>query len=219
MQRFELGLSYDIQKHIESDRYNTLEQMYKRASQIGNILRKEKEKEKSNVSKKRKEVAGQTLGNSSDFFFRRKQELSEIFREVGLVQILDLGETRSLLSHYWTEMAMKVSIYVGDAGEIIPERIVRESWLNVIFATRRDIGSMNATSRKGARVNSRVGNTGSRIRITPEGKSTCSTKMVMVIMEILLRGFNDLLVGDKAGCMETRSKGQVCNVGVIKWEE
>ncbi|XP_057540673.1 uncharacterized protein LOC130818523 [Amaranthus tricolor] len=55
MQRFELGLSYDIQKYIECDRYNTLEQMYKRASQIGNILRKEIEKEKSNVPEKRKE--------------------------------------------------------------------------------------------------------------------------------------------------------------------
>ena len=71
MQRFELGLSYDIQKHIESDRYNTLEQMYKRASQIGNILRKEKEKEKSNVPEKRKEVTGQTSGNSSDFYHKK----------------------------------------------------------------------------------------------------------------------------------------------------
>ncbi|XP_057538026.1 uncharacterized protein LOC130815554 [Amaranthus tricolor] len=71
MQRFEMGLSYDIQKHIESDRYNTLEQMYKRASQIGNILRKEKEKEKSHVPEKRKEVAGQTSGNLSDFYQKK----------------------------------------------------------------------------------------------------------------------------------------------------
>ena len=60
MQRFELDLSYDIQKHIESDRYNNLEQMYKRTSQIGNILRKEKEKEKGDVPEKRREVSGQT---------------------------------------------------------------------------------------------------------------------------------------------------------------
>ena len=68
MQRFELGLSYDIQKHIESDRYNTLEQMYKRASQIGNILRKEKGKEKGKAPEKRKEIAGQTSGSSSNFY-------------------------------------------------------------------------------------------------------------------------------------------------------
>ena len=39
-QRFELGLSFDIQKHIKSDCYNTLDQMYKRVAQVGNILRK-----------------------------------------------------------------------------------------------------------------------------------------------------------------------------------
>ena len=70
MQRFELGLSFDIQKHIESDRYNTLEQMYKRASQIGNILRKEKEKEKGNVPEKRK-VSGQAVKNISGFYQKK----------------------------------------------------------------------------------------------------------------------------------------------------
>ena len=59
MQRFELGLSFDIQKHIESDRYSMLEQMYKRAAQVGNILRKEEEKEKVNVTEKRKEMVSQ----------------------------------------------------------------------------------------------------------------------------------------------------------------
>lgn len=44
MQRFELGLSYEIQKHIEIDRYDTLDQLYKRAAQIGNVIRKEQEK-------------------------------------------------------------------------------------------------------------------------------------------------------------------------------
>ena len=96
-------------------------------------------------------------------FTRRKLEVLEIFREVGLVQILGLGETRSLLSHYRTEMAIKGSISVGDVGETILGRIVMGIWLNVIFATRRDIGSMNATSRKGVGVNSRVGSTGSKI--------------------------------------------------------
>ncbi|XP_057533877.1 uncharacterized protein LOC130811564 [Amaranthus tricolor] len=71
MQRFELGLSYDIQKHIESDRYNTLEQMYKRASQIKNILRKENKKEKGKDPEKRKEIAGQTSGISSDFYQKK----------------------------------------------------------------------------------------------------------------------------------------------------
>ncbi|XP_057528592.1 uncharacterized protein LOC130807408 [Amaranthus tricolor] len=33
IQRFELGLSYEIQKHIETDRYDTLDQLYKRAAQ------------------------------------------------------------------------------------------------------------------------------------------------------------------------------------------
>ena len=44
MQRFELGLSYEIQKHIEIDRYDTLDQLYKRAAQIGNVIRKGHEK-------------------------------------------------------------------------------------------------------------------------------------------------------------------------------
>ena len=44
IQRFELGLSYEIQKHIETDRYDTLDQLYKRAAQIGNVIRKEQEK-------------------------------------------------------------------------------------------------------------------------------------------------------------------------------
>ncbi|XP_057520852.1 uncharacterized protein LOC130801109 [Amaranthus tricolor] len=45
--------------------------MYKRASQIGNIQRKEKGKEKSNVLEKRKEVAGQTSGNLSNFYQKK----------------------------------------------------------------------------------------------------------------------------------------------------
>ena len=38
MQRFELGLFFDIQKQIESDCYSMLEQMYKREAQVWNIL-------------------------------------------------------------------------------------------------------------------------------------------------------------------------------------
>ncbi|XP_057532830.1 uncharacterized protein LOC130810712 [Amaranthus tricolor] len=45
--------------------------MYKRASQIGNILRKEKEKEKGNISEKRKEVSGQALENMSGFYQKK----------------------------------------------------------------------------------------------------------------------------------------------------
>ncbi|XP_057540618.1 uncharacterized protein LOC130818464 [Amaranthus tricolor] len=44
MQRFELGLSYEIQKYIETDRYDTLDQLFKRAAQIGNVIRKGQEK-------------------------------------------------------------------------------------------------------------------------------------------------------------------------------
>ncbi|XP_057518486.1 uncharacterized protein LOC130799409 [Amaranthus tricolor] len=42
-----------------------------RASQIGNILRKEKEKEKGNVPEKRKEVTGQALENMSGFYQKK----------------------------------------------------------------------------------------------------------------------------------------------------
>ena len=71
MLRFELGLLYDIQKHIESDHYSNLEHMYKRASQIGNILRKEKEKERVNVPEKRKEVSSHTSENLSGFYHKK----------------------------------------------------------------------------------------------------------------------------------------------------
>ncbi|XP_057532894.1 uncharacterized protein LOC130810783 [Amaranthus tricolor] len=82
MQRFELGLSYDIQKHIESDRYNNLEQMYKRASQIGNILRKEKKREKGNIPEKRKEGAGQTSGTPAGFYQKKARNFGS-FQEGG----------------------------------------------------------------------------------------------------------------------------------------
>ena len=78
---------------------------------------------------------------------------------------------------------MKSSISVGDAREIIRERIAMGIWLSVIFATKGDIGSMNTTLRKGVEVNSRVGNTGSRIQTTPEGKSICSTEMVIMVIK------------------------------------
>lgn len=49
MQRFELGLPFKIQKQNEMNRHKTLEKMFKRASQIWDILRKEREKEKQVV--------------------------------------------------------------------------------------------------------------------------------------------------------------------------
>ena len=36
-----MGLSYEIQNHIETDRYDTIDQLYKRAAQIGNVIGKE----------------------------------------------------------------------------------------------------------------------------------------------------------------------------------
>ena len=54
IQCFEFGLLYEIQKHIETDRYDTLDQLYKRAAQIRNVIRKEQEK-LSHSGEKRKE--------------------------------------------------------------------------------------------------------------------------------------------------------------------
>ena len=53
MHRFELGLSYEIQKYIEADRYDTLDQLYKWAAQIGNVIRKEQEKLADSGDKRR----------------------------------------------------------------------------------------------------------------------------------------------------------------------
>ena len=44
MQIFEFGLAFNIQNHIKSNKYDTLKMMYKKAAQIRNIFRKEKEK-------------------------------------------------------------------------------------------------------------------------------------------------------------------------------
>ena len=64
---------------------------------------------------------------------------------------------------------------------------------------------MNATARREVEINSWVGDTGCRIQTTPEDKSINSTRMVIVVM--LVKGPNDLLMGDKAGWMETGLKG------------
>ncbi|XP_057518465.1 uncharacterized protein LOC130799384 [Amaranthus tricolor] len=40
MQRFELGLVNQVQVHIDSDRYTTLDAMYQRAAQVGSLLNK-----------------------------------------------------------------------------------------------------------------------------------------------------------------------------------
>ena len=136
--------------------------MYKHASQIGNILRKEKEKEKSNVLEKRKEGDGQTSGNSSGFYQKKARTFGNFQGSRSYTNSGFRGDAKPA-NHYWTEIAMKGIISVGDAGEIIRERIVMGILENVIFATKGDIGSMNATLRKGVEVNSRVGNTGCRI--------------------------------------------------------
>ena len=66
MQHFELGLSFDIQKHIKSDRCETLEKMYKRAAQIRNIMRREKEKKKIIVTEERKEMVIQNINATQE---------------------------------------------------------------------------------------------------------------------------------------------------------
>ena len=50
---------------------------------------------------------------------------------------------------------------------------------------------------KRVEVNSRVGSTGKIIQTTPAVKSADSTGMEIVVM--LVKGFSDLLMGDKAG--------------------
>jgi hypothetical protein len=71
--RFEMGsLTVDEYYHnIESDRYSTLEQMYKRAAQVENIIRKEREKEKNSFTEKRKELIGQTSGAPVNFHLKK----------------------------------------------------------------------------------------------------------------------------------------------------
>ena len=44
--------------------------MYKRAAQIGNISRKEKEKEK-NITEKRREIGSQTTGSQLNFHLKK----------------------------------------------------------------------------------------------------------------------------------------------------
>ena len=75
IQRFELGLSYEIQKHIETDRYDTLDQLYMRSAQIGNVIRKEKEK-LGHSEDKRKEPMFQdavTGSNHSQNHFKKNK--------------------------------------------------------------------------------------------------------------------------------------------------
>jgi hypothetical protein len=60
-----LALSYEIQKHFETDRYDTLDQLYKRAAQIGNIIRKEQEK-MGRSGEKRKEPMLQNVMSVSN---------------------------------------------------------------------------------------------------------------------------------------------------------
>ena len=73
---------------------------------------------------------------------------------------------------------------------------------------------MNATQRREVKINSRVDNTGNRIQTTSEDKSISTTRMVIMVM--LIKGLSDLLMGNKAGWMETGLKGQECHVGATK---
>src|SRR5688572_16439328 len=84
IQRFELGLSYEIQKHIETDRYDTLDQLYKRAAQIGNVIRKEREK-MGQSGEKRKEPLFQnavSVNNSVPNSFKKHKPFGS-FQEKG----------------------------------------------------------------------------------------------------------------------------------------
>ena len=56
--------------------------MYKRASQIGKILRKEKEREKGNIPEKRKEGVGQASGTPLGFY-QKKARTFDNFQESG----------------------------------------------------------------------------------------------------------------------------------------
>ena len=67
MQCLELDLPYKILKHIESDRSNTLERMYKKVAQNGNVLSKEREREKTGAGEKRKEIKSQPASSRSKF--------------------------------------------------------------------------------------------------------------------------------------------------------
>ena len=64
---FELDLPYEIQKHIKSDRYDTLERMHKRVAKVKFVLSKEKERKKTGAREKRKEVKSQSATSWSNF--------------------------------------------------------------------------------------------------------------------------------------------------------
>ncbi|XP_057529850.1 uncharacterized protein LOC130808391 [Amaranthus tricolor] len=152
-----------IQKHIESDRYNNLEHMYKRASQIRNILRKEKEREKSNIPEKRKEGIGQASGTPAGFYQKKARNFSN-FQEGGSGANASFRGEAKPAKPLLDQMAMRGITSVGDARKTIREKIVTEIWLS------------------GVEVNSRVGSTGNRIQTTPAVKSTDSTGMKIVAM-------------------------------------
>lgn len=43
MMRFDLGLYFKIQKLVSCDKYSSLDELYKRAVQVGSIIKKEKQ--------------------------------------------------------------------------------------------------------------------------------------------------------------------------------
>ena len=118
--------------------------MYKRASQIENILRKEKEREKGIIPEKRKEGADQASRTPAGSYQKKAINFGN-FKKVGLGQMRALREKLSLRSNYWFEMAIRGIISVEGARITIWEKIVTEIWLSVIFVTKEAIESMNAT--------------------------------------------------------------------------
>ena len=174
--------------------------------------RKEKEREKGNIPEKRKEGARQASGTPLGFYKKKACTFGNFQGSESSANTRFKGEAnpaKRLLDRDGNER----KYFCRRCKRNHPGKDCDGIWLSVIFATKGDIGSMNATLRKGVEVNSRVGNTGSRIQTTPEGKSICSTEMVIMVMR--LKGFFDLLMEDKTGL-----KNQECQtVGVTLGEE
>lgn len=66
MMRFELGLFFEIQKHVNGIQFTILDEMYKRATEVDNIIRREKlrnQQTSAHSSEKRKKGFG-GLGSS-----------------------------------------------------------------------------------------------------------------------------------------------------------
>ena len=133
MQRFELGLSYEIQKHIEIDRYDTLDQLYKRAAQIWNVIRKEQEKLAHSGDKRREPMFqnAESGSNHAQNHFKKHKTYGVIKKKcTSQDSQVKVGEVRYLRpgyrNHFMTAMERKEFITVGDARKIIQGEIVGE---------------------------------------------------------------------------------------------